>query len=108
MAIWASSSAKTIRVPLSERMKATSSPVVEGYTAVVAAPAHMIARSAYSHSMRVLEAMATRCSGWIPRASSPAASVLTVSAVWAQVTEVHPVSVGNRNASARGVAATLS
>ncbi len=52
--------------------------------------------------------MATRCSGWIPRASRPAAIVLTVSAVWAQVTEAQPDSVGKRNASACGVAATRS
>jgi len=68
----------------------------------------MIARSAYNHSIRVAEAMATRFSGWIPRASRPAASVFTVSAVCAQVTEVHPVSVGKRNASASGLAAARS
>ena len=57
-----------------------------GVEAVVAAPAHMIARSAYSYSMRVAEAIATRSSGRIPRASRPAAIVLTVSAVWAGAT----------------------
>ena len=68
----------------------------------------MIARSAYSHSMRVAEAIATRSSGWIPRASRPAAIVLTVSAVCAQVSDAQPVPAGNRNASASGVAATRS
>ena len=58
--------------------------------------------------MRVVEAIATRCSGWIPSASRPAARVLTVSAVWAHVTEAQPAPAGNRNASPSGVAATLS
>ena len=56
----------------------------------------MIARSAYSHSTRVALAIATRSSGRIPRASRPAAIVLTVSAVCAQVTEAHPSPAGNR------------
>ena len=37
---------------------------VVGYTVVVAPPAHRIARSDRIHSMRVVEAIATRCWGW--------------------------------------------
>src|SRR6266536_2970221 len=68
----------------------------------------MIARSAYSHSMRVALAIPTRSSGWIPSASRPAAVVLTVSSVCPQVTDAQPPLVGKRNASALGVAATPS
>ena len=41
---------------------------------VVAAPETMIARSASTHSMRVPEAIATRCSGLMPSATRPAPS----------------------------------
>jgi hypothetical protein len=44
-------------------MNATSALTVDGYTVVVAAPAHMMARSARIHSKRVLEATATRWPG---------------------------------------------
>ena len=75
---------------------------------VVAPPAHMTARSAYTHSIRVLLAIATRSSGRTPSARRPAAMVLTVSSTCAQVTESQPTPVGNRNASASGIAATRS
>ena len=61
--------------------------LVLGYTVVVAAPAHMIARSARIHSYRVLDAIPTRCSGSMSSASRPAASVSTRSAVCRQVSE---------------------
>ncbi len=54
---------------------------------VVAAPAHMMARSARIHSKRVPEAIPTRCSDSMPRLSSPAASLVTLSPVSAQVTD---------------------
>ena len=41
-------------------------------------PAHMTARSAKIHSTRVPEAIPTRCSGSMPRASSPAAILSTL------------------------------
>ena len=77
---------------------------------VVAPPAHITARSAYTHSMRVLHTIATRSSGRMPSASRPAARVVTVSSTWAHVTDSQagPAPVGKRNASAPGVAATLS
>ena len=54
-------------------MNADSSAFVCGYTVVVAAPAHMMPRSARIHSTRVEEASATRCSGWTPSSIRPAA-----------------------------------
>ncbi|CAM5675696.1 hypothetical protein SFUMM280S_01856 [Streptomyces fumanus] len=54
---------------------------------VVAAPAHMMPRSARIHSMRVAEASATRCSGAMPRSIRPAAMAWTRSAAWAQVSD---------------------
>ena len=50
LAIWVSSSAKTTWHSESLRMYAVSSSLVVGYTVVVAAPAHMMPRSARIHS----------------------------------------------------------
>ena len=57
---------------------------VVGYTVVVAPPAHRIARSDRIHSIRVVEAIATRCWGWTPRSTRPAARLNTRSLVCAQ------------------------
>ena len=56
----------------------------------------MTAKSAYSHSMRVEDAIATRSWGLIPSASNPAATVLTVSAACAHVTDSQPPGTGER------------
>ena len=86
-------------------MNATSSAFVVGYTVVVAPPADKIPKSAMTHSYRVEEASATRCSGSIPRAISPAAMPSTRSPTSRQVTLTHPSAHGYRNASEFGVAA---
>ena len=88
LAIWVSSSAKTTWQSESLRMYAVSSSLVEGYTVVVAAPAHMMPRSARIHSYLVPDEMPTRCSAWIPSDNSPAAIRLTSSPACFQVTEV--------------------
>ncbi len=86
-------------------MYATSGAFVEGYTVVVAPPAHMIARSTAIHSTLVPQAIATRCSGSSPSESSPAARSWTSSPASAQVQDFQPPSRGARNASRSGVAA---
>lgn len=66
-------SAISTRLSESDRMYADSSALVCGYTVVVAAPAHMMPRSARIHSSRVPAARATRCSARTPSSMSPAA-----------------------------------
>src|SRR5262245_9301417 len=68
----------------------------------------MIAQSARIQSTRVFEMIATRCSGWMPSASRPAAHSVTCSPVSRQVIETQPSPTGRRNASRSGVAATRS
>ncbi len=76
-----------------------SAALLVGYTVVVAAPAHMIARSASTHSYRVLEAIATRSSGAMPSASNPAATASTCAAVSFQVSDTQRSPSSFRNAS---------
>ncbi len=66
-------------------MNADSSALVCGYTVVVAAPAHMMPKSARIHSTRVAEARATRSSGRTPSSISPAAMAYTRSAACRQL-----------------------
>ena len=88
------SSANTTADCESDRMNRTSPSAVAGYTVVVAAPAQLIARSARIHSMRVVDAMATRCSTCTPSATNPAARSNTRSLVCFQVSEVQPPASG--------------
>ena len=90
LATWVSSSATTNREPESATMNATSSPSVVGYTVVVAPPAHITAKSARIHSIRVEHAIATRSSVARPSASSPAARRATRSPVSPQLSSAHP------------------
>src|ERR1039458_7032660 len=76
--------------------------------AVVAAPASITARSATTQSYLVLEAIATRCSDLIPKATRPAAACRARTSTCAQVTDSQAVPRGNRNASASGVLDTRS
>ena len=102
------SSATTNREPESLMMYATSSEFVEGYTVVVAPPAHITARSAKIHSSRVAAAIATRSSGCKPRDRKPAAKSAIRSLLRAHVHDSQPLAVGERNASWAGVALTRS
>src|SRR6266545_1178879 len=69
----------------------------------------MIPRSARTHSIRVLERIATRSSGCTPSPRSPAAIALARSATWDQVSqagESASVGPGWPKARASGVALT--
>src|SRR5688572_8230558 len=73
---------------------------------VVAAPAHMMPRSASTHSTRVEEAIATPSSGLTPIACRPAAIAVARSPTSFQVSHTGPSGPGEANALAAGVAAT--
>src|SRR5665647_521338 len=68
----------------------------------------MTARSAMTHSYRVLDASATRCSDSMPKAIRPAANRRTRTSVCAQLTDSQVSACGNRNASASGDFVTRS